>query len=73
MPAYLKPYFSRVIRITRLREVKVLLGFTRVDAPDPDADVRANVVYLNKGKSENGCRRLRSMAKVFSSSLIRKH
>lgn len=52
LPAYLKPYFSRVIRITRLREVKVLLGFTRVDAPDPDADVQANVVYLNKGKSE---------------------
>ena len=52
MPAYLKPYFSRVIRITRLCEVKVLLGFTRVDAPDPDADVQANVVYLNKGKSE---------------------
>ena len=52
LPAYLKPYFSRVIRITRLREVKVLLGFTLVDAPDPDADVQANVVYLNKGKSE---------------------
>ena len=52
LPAYLKSYFSRVIRITRLREVKVLLGFTRVDAPDPDADVQANVVYLNKGKSE---------------------
>ena len=49
---FMKPYFSRVIRITRLREVKVLLGFTRVDAPDPDADVQANVVYLNKGKSE---------------------
>ncbi len=52
IPNYLKKYFQRVIRITRLREVKVLLGFTRVDAPDPDADVQANVVYLNKGKSE---------------------
>ena len=52
LPPYLKSYFSRVIRITRLREVKVLLGFTRVDAPDPDADVQANVVYLNKGNSE---------------------
>jgi hypothetical protein len=52
IPYYLKKYFQRVIRITRLREVKVLLGFTRVDAPDPDADVQANVVYLNKGKSE---------------------
>ena len=52
LPEYLKKYFSRIIRITRLREVKVLLGFTRVDAPDPDADEQANIVYLNKGKSE---------------------
>jgi hypothetical protein len=52
IPDYLKPYFNRIIRITRLREVRVLLGFTRVDAPDPDADEQANIVYLNKGKSE---------------------
>lgn len=52
LPDYLKTYFDRIIRVTKLREVKVLLGFTRVDAPDPDADVQANVVYLNKGKTE---------------------
>ncbi len=52
LPEYLKKYFGRIIRITRLREVKVLLGFTRVDAPDPDADEQANIVYLNKGKNE---------------------
>lgn len=52
LPDYLKPYFSRLIRVTRLREVKVLLGFTRVDAPDPDADEQTNVVYLNKGRPE---------------------
>jgi hypothetical protein len=52
LPDYLSLYFNRIIRITRLREVKVLLGFTRVDAPDPDADVQANIVYLNKGKQE---------------------
>ena len=52
VPEYLTKYFSRIIRVTRLREVKVLLGFTRVDAPDPDADEQQNVVYLNKGKSE---------------------
>ena len=52
LPDYLKPYFNRVIRITRLREVRVLLGFTRVDAPDPDADEQTNIVYLNKGKTE---------------------
>lgn len=52
VPDYLKEYFNRIIRITRLREVRVLLGFTRVDAPDPDADQQANIVYLNKGKTE---------------------
>ncbi|MCM1193253.1 MAG: DUF1998 domain-containing protein, partial [Acetatifactor muris] len=54
MPSYLKKYFGRVIRITRLREVRVLVGFTRVDAPDPDADAddQANIVLLNKNKSE---------------------
>lgn len=52
LPEYLKKYFNRMIRITRLREVKVLIGFTRVDAPDPDADEQANIVYLHKGKNE---------------------
>jgi len=52
LPDYLGKYFSRIIRITRLREVRVLLGFTRVDAPDPDADQQANIVYLTKGRTE---------------------
>lgn len=54
LPGYLQKYFSRIIRITRLREVRVLLGFTRVDAPDPDADAdeQPNIVRLSKGKSE---------------------
>ena len=52
LPNEIKKYFERVIRVTRLREVRVLLGFTRVDAPDPDADVQANIVYLNKGRNE---------------------
>ena len=54
LPDYLKPYFSRVIRVTRLREVRVLMGFTRVDAPDPDADAdeQTNIVLLNKSRTE---------------------
>lgn len=52
LPSYLKQYFSRVIRVTRLREVKVLMGFTRVEAPDPDADDQTNIVFLNKSRSE---------------------
>jgi len=49
--ASLRPYFSRIIRITRLREIMTLIGFTRMDAPDPDADDQPNIVYLTK---ENG-------------------
>ncbi len=52
LPDYLSEYFSRIVRITRLREVRVLLGFTRVDAPDPDADEQPNVVSLTKGTQE---------------------
>lgn len=52
LPGYLSHYFKRIIRITRLREVRVLLGFTRVDAPEPDADEQPNVVYLTKGRDE---------------------
>ena len=52
LPGYLQKYFSRIIRVTRLREVRVLLGFTRVDAPDPDTDEQPNVVALSKGKQE---------------------
>ena len=53
LPRYFQKYFSRIIRVTRLREVRVLLGFTRVDAPDPDADKQPNVVELSKGTQEH--------------------
>lgn len=52
LPSYLQKYFQRIIRITRLREVRVLLGFTRLDAPDPDADEQPNIVHLSKGGEE---------------------
>lgn len=54
LPSYLQKYFSKIVRVTRLREVRVLLGFTRVDAPDPDADPanQPNIVTLSKGRNE---------------------
>lgn len=52
LPPYLQKYFSRIIRVTRLREVRVLLGFTRVDAPDPDAETQPNIVRLGKSNQE---------------------
>lgn len=52
VPNGLDKYFSRVIKISRLRDVMVLLGFTRVEAPDPDADEQVNIVRLNKTRTE---------------------
>lgn len=52
LPSGLKKFFSRVIKITRLRDVMVLLGFTRTAAPDPDAEQQVNIVKLNKSKGE---------------------
>lgn len=54
LPSYLQKFFSKIVRVTRLREVRVLLGFTRVDAPDPDADPdnQPNIVSLSKGRNE---------------------
>lgn len=54
LPAPLQKYFKRVVRVTRLREVKVLIGFTRVDASDPDADAdnQPNIVAISKGREE---------------------
>ena len=47
----LKPYFSRIIKIHRLREVRVLTGFTRLEAPDPESEGK-HIVRLNCGKGE---------------------
>ncbi len=54
LPKPLDSFFSRVIRITRLREVKVQLGFTRVDASDPEANAeeQPNIVSLHKNGDE---------------------
>lgn len=51
IPAYLRKYFSRVIKIHRLREVMVLLGFMRMDSPEPEVEDAKNIVYLSKNKT----------------------
>lgn len=48
VPDILKPYFSHIIRINRLREIMCLKGFTRLDAPDPEAEQQINIVELQK-------------------------
>lgn len=44
VPALLKNLFDDVVQVERLREVRALAGFTRLDAPDPeDPDLVARV------------------------------
>jgi hypothetical protein len=50
VPTYLKKYFSRIIRIERLREVMVLQGFMRIDPPEPEVDKLSKIVKLSKPK-----------------------
>ena len=47
LPPILGQCFSRVIKITRIREIMCLKGFTRLDAPDPDSEEQQNIVKLN--------------------------
>lgn len=53
VPSYLQKYFSRLIRIERLREVMVLQGFMRIDPPEPEADNLKNMVKLNTKKPDS--------------------
>ena len=36
VPASLRPFFSRVVRVMRLREVRALKGFTRINPPNDE-------------------------------------
>ena len=53
IPLYLQKYFSRLIKIERLREVKVLQGFMRIDPPEPEADGLKKMVKLNTKKPDS--------------------
>lgn len=50
IPSYFAKYFSRIIKIERLREVMVLQGFMRIDPPEPEADSLGNMVKLTTTK-----------------------
>lgn len=48
----LKKYISRVIKIHRLREVRVLTGFTRLEAAEPDVEDGPRICKLKPGQGE---------------------
>ncbi|URN14827.1 DUF1998 domain-containing protein, partial [Streptomyces sudanensis] len=49
VPAPLDAFFSDVRQVERLREVRALIGFTRLDAPDPESPEIATRVDLSRG------------------------
>lgn len=53
VPADLKPFFTRIIKAHRLKEVLVLLGFMRNDSPEPEVNSPKNIVWLGSGMDEN--------------------
>ena len=44
----LEHYFSRIVKIHRLREVMVLLGFMRMEAPEPEVDEPNHICQLTQ-------------------------
>ena len=51
-PEELKEYFSKIIRVEKLKEIIVLKGFNRVEMPDYGEDNVSNLVELNSGKNK---------------------
>lgn len=49
----LKPYISRVIKLHRLREVRVLTGFTRLEAPEPEIEDQKHICKLTVSKDDD--------------------
>ncbi|WP_026400773.1 DUF1998 domain-containing protein [Actinomadura rifamycini] len=52
VPDELGGVFSDVVQAERLREVRALIGFTRLDAPDPDDPELVELVKLARGNPE---------------------
>ncbi|WOF17338.1 DUF1998 domain-containing protein [Methanoplanus sp. FWC-SCC4] len=50
VPEMLQPYFSRIVRAVRLREVRALRGFTRIKPPGDEDDV--NISPLSNTKKD---------------------
>jgi hypothetical protein len=46
----LEPYFSRVVLVDRLREVRALVGFTRITSPDPQSRLETGLVPLSRNR-----------------------
>lgn len=53
VPIDLQPYFKKIIKAYRLKEILVLLGFMRNDSPEPDVNEPQKIVWLESNSNEN--------------------
>lgn len=53
VPNDLKPYFKRIVKAHKLKEILVLLGFMRNDSPEPDVKKPKKIVWLESDNNEN--------------------
>lgn len=53
VPSSLKPYFKRIVKAHRLKEILVLLGFMRNDSPEPDVNEPKEIVWLESDSNGN--------------------
>lgn len=53
VPAYFQPYFNRIVKAHKIKEILVLLGFMRNDSPEPDVNEPKQIVWLDSGSYEN--------------------
>lgn len=51
VPIELRPYFSKIVQVHRLKEIIVLLGFMRNDSPEPEVK-NPQIVWLESGIEE---------------------
>jgi hypothetical protein len=49
LPAGLQPWFSRLVKVTRLREVRAMLGFTRIQPPGDSTDTHIAALSATQG------------------------
>ena len=52
VPKELKPYFQSIIRVDKLREIRVLQGFSRLTYPDPFLEEKEKILPIMKHKQE---------------------
>ncbi|KOP81466.1 hypothetical protein AMS60_02590 [Bacillus sp. FJAT-21945] len=53
VPSDLKPFFNKIVKAHRLKEILVLLGFMRNESPEPDVKEPKSIVWLGSATNSN--------------------